>query len=173
MSDCDWDDLAKDNVPPRPGPSMHILRLRAGERVDAVCLSSVFWGVWTHWAGTHSEPHLRAKERCNGCKRGYPRRWKGYLHIWRQDTSTDCFLEFTPTSADKLLKVTCVGGNLRGVPFKAKRSPGGDKGRLTVEVTGTRKPSEILPPEKDPASTLRVLWNLNEPLTSQEVPGCD
>lgn len=151
------DQLNLEHVPPQPGPRMPIIRIKAGERIGVVILSPSIWGLWTHWAGNHSLPCFAEKSQCEGCKRGLPRRWKGYVHVVVENERRQGFLELTPLSAESLLMQSEKGRPLRGYRFEIKRLAG-DKARMHVRSTHPDPSPFGLPHHQDPQSTLMRLW---------------
>lgn len=151
------------NDPPRPGPDMSIVRLRAGQKVTVVVLSKQIWGCYTHWAGRYSTPCYADKSRCPGHKQGLPLRWKGYLHVWDYNIRDDYFLELTPTACHNLLDQVGRGMDLRCQRLMIERGKG-DKARLYVSVqTPHDKISDKpLPEAKDPFKTLCRLWGIED-----------
>jgi hypothetical protein len=151
--------LNRQDRPPRPGPEIEVLRIKAGATGQCIILSESLWGVWTHWNGRASEPCYSEKKDCSGCKRGYPKRWKGYLHVWDCFARREAFLELTPQSADHVL---CQAGadSLRGYRFQFQRGKG-DKARLTVTLLPSVQ-LQNMPEPKDPYKVLAYLWNIDE-----------
>jgi len=156
--------INRQDRPPVGGPEMLVLRLKANQSLDAICISPSLWGCYTHWNGRCSEPCFGEKAKCPGHKRGLPVRWKGYLHVWDCRKKRQCFVELTPTSADDLLGQVGDGVILRGMRFVLTRQSG-DKARLTVSVLeGERYAVDVgkLPTPKDPFKTLAKLWGIDD-----------
>lgn len=148
------------HVPPPPGPETEILRIPGGEKRTCLILSRAFWGVWTHWDGHRTEPCLGEGASCPGHKKGYPSRWKGYLHVWLVHQAKEAFLEVTPGLAERIKDVLPQGKPFRGETIIVSRGKG-DKARLYADacklrVTDTAK----LRPERDPERVLCYLWNV-------------
>lgn len=162
--------LNREDQPPRAGPVLPILRVRAGELLPCTVLSTNLWGCWTHWAGDRSEPCLLPKIGCPGCKRGLPKRWKGYLHIYSHSHNREGFLELTPASAEQLELQCPDQGQYRGLRIDAKRSPGGNRGRLNLSILRRLEETSHLPPPKDPMKTLNFLWGIHDALDEQHPP---
>jgi hypothetical protein len=128
------------------------------------------WGVYTHWAGNHSEPCYDNKKQCPGHKRGLPLRWKGYVHVFNQVTRNEEFLEFTPTSAKQLLDQFGESNPLRGNRVQMVRGRG-DKARLTLTAltaATVTNPGIILPEPKDPYETLCKLWGITDLVLNEQ-----
>ena len=147
--------------PPRSGPEMLIRRLKASQSIHCTVLSQSLWGVWTHWNGARSEPCYAEKKECPGCKRGLPKRWKGYLHVVDNMANSTMFLELTPSAAEKILAVLGEADSLRGNRMKVARLAG-DKARLVVELMLPFKDVDSLPKSQDPYCTLKKLWGIEE-----------
>jgi hypothetical protein len=156
----------RQNVPPRPGPKIEIRRLRAGQTSTVVILSKSVWGVWTHWNGKVTEPCYEEKKKCPGCKKGLPKRWKGYLHCYDFNRRDECFVELTPISADAMACQVQAGDSLRGYRFRLQRA-NGDKARLSVTLLPSVEIPD-LPAEKDVQVVLCRLWELDGSVAVQE-----
>jgi hypothetical protein len=146
-------------VPPPPGPRDEVRRLKAGDEIHFCVLSRALWGVWTHWDGARSFPCHREKVKCQGCTAGVSARWKGYLHVFVTGERKDVFLELTPKSAELVQSQADDANDLRGISYSMSRGKG-DKARLRVIRIFGRLKGEDLPPEKDPAPVLIVLWQM-------------
>jgi hypothetical protein len=153
--------------PPRPGPAMPILRVKAGQEMHFVILSESLWGIWTHWAGNRSEPCFAENATCPGHKRGLPRRWKGYLHVWHIDKRLEAFIELTPTAAHCLLDQAGKNCSLRGLRLKLRRT-GASNGRLLVNLLPANPSMEGFAQPKDPESILCKLWGVDRIITGRE-----
>ena len=148
------------NVPPS-GPETPIVRVKTSGEHHFRILSRSYYGLWIHWNGQRSEGCFEDRQECSGCKRGLPRRWKGYLHcLAAERNGADCFLELTPVAITSLLAQCPKGESLRGLRLNVRRTSGGEKGRLRVLVLGDINPGKGLIEEKDPYNTLRKLWGL-------------
>jgi hypothetical protein len=152
------------HTPPPNGPELLIVRLKAGKKLLCVILSQSLWGVWTHWNGARSEPCFQERAHCNGCKRGLPKRWKGYLHVWDLERRRQVFVELTPVAAESINSQVGLGSVLRGYRVTLERMKG-DQSRLIVHVHPMHTDSDTLPPAKDPAGTLTKLWG-----TDRQIP---
>lgn len=147
---------------------MLIHRLRAAERLDCTILSPSVWGVWTHWNGVKSEGcYGEQKNDCDGCKRGLPRRWKGYLHVVSHATRTEFFLELTPLVDDMIKHHAPTGQALRGMMFRFERLKG-DKARVRVTYSGCDHSGNALPKHEDPERVLRTLWGEFQVVTDDQ-----
>jgi hypothetical protein len=157
------EDLNRQDTPPKPGPARPIIRVQGDEPTIVHIASNRLWGVWTHWDGHRSQPCFQANEECEGCKKGHPKRWKGYLHAWSVKLKREIFLELTPTTAENLLAQLPNGQDLRGLWIKCSRVNGQRQARIKVEII---EPPNSWPtmkmPLKDPRETLDLLWGLND-----------
>ncbi len=156
--------IVTQHVPPNGGANPFVRRLKAGNTLLAIVLSRSLWGCWVHWDGRRTSPHLAEQKTCPGCRRGNPKKWLGYLHIYNQNTAHVEFLELTPLSARLVLDSLSEGEDLRGNRFKFERGKG-DKARIKVELIAhysTLKVGKELPPAADPLPTLAELWGCGE-----------
>lgn len=148
-------------APPAPAVRKDVIRVTTAESHQFVCLSASIWGQGVHWSGNRTQECLKERKlECEGCKRGLPWKWKGYLHVATPENRWDGFLELTPTACILLESQLPKDKSLRGVIFKIRRTKGGAKGRYIVEVLDRRISEEELPQSKDPFDTLRFLWTV-------------
>jgi hypothetical protein len=147
-------------VPPRPGPEIYILRLKGAERFTFTVYSHAIFGVWVHWSGGKSSPHYTDADRCPGCARQEPKRWKGFVHCYCHEKKQEVFLELTPASAHSLLDQLAVGETLRGQGIFVNRTKG-DNGRLLIRVMNPCREPEKLPEAKDPQESLMRIWGIH------------
>jgi hypothetical protein len=158
------DDLDIDGTPPPPGPKRFIRRIKANESFTFLCYSAVWWALWTHWDGSRSQPHFKRKDRCDGCKRGLPKRWKGYLDVYNSDTKQREFLECPPGVAEQFELALPRGENFRGQRFTVKRGLG-QKARCRVNFhahISVAKPGHVMPKPEDPCDILLSLWGFTD-----------
>lgn len=165
-------DLRRDDVPPPAGPEAEIVRIKSANPHWFVILSASLWGVWTHWNGKRSEPCTGdTKLVCEGHKREYPLRWKGYLYCYSHEHRKHVFLELTPVAAQSILDQLPTGENLRAYRLEMKRSSDAKGSRLKATVhPPLRKPDE-LPKAEDPERHLWKLWNSARGIDSSEKKG--
>ena len=151
--------------PKKPGPQTKILQLKAGERIDGVILSEKIWGVVTHWndgrgkKGRSQRCTQLETGECIGCSNQLPARWKGYLYILDFLRKGEMFVELTQGAAEKVGQEVGEHQSLRGLRVKANRTPGGNTGRLLVEISLWPGDREKLPQEKNPEPILEELWS--------------
>lgn len=153
-------ELNRDDRPPKAGPKWWIERIGAGREGLFTIFSRNIFGVWTHWQLHGSQPCFNRKEDCEGCKRNFPRRWKGYLHAYDHHAKRQCFLEITPIVAESIQQQLGEDQPVRGYRLKMKRG-NGPKARVKVEVLAPLGGGPELVEEKFPEETLRKLWSLN------------
>lgn len=151
--------LDRDDRPPRSGPAFEIKRLKAHAAIH-ICILAPIWATWTHWNGRSSEPCFKDHKQCNGHKRGYPRRWKGYVHCVDTATGDEVFLELTPLACHGLLAQLGRNTPLRGQRMRVKRG-GGDRARLEIVVSPPHPEPDTLPAPKTPFFVLCKLWGLD------------
>ena len=156
-------ELDKSGSPGKTGPEIWVRRLVAGEEIDIAICSPAPWPIWTHWCGNHSEPCYTPHEQCPGHRRGYPRRWKGYLAIVNHTARRLEFLEITAKAADSLKELAGEGNSLRGLRVKARRGKG-DKARLAFSSLPewSQYTQAKLPADVDPEKTLVRLWGMDD-----------
>jgi hypothetical protein len=155
-------DFSRQDLPPKSGPKWWIERIAAGSGGMFTVFSRSIYGVWTHWGLYGSSPCLSERSKCDGCKARWPRRWKGYLHVYDFHNKRQCFLEITPAVAESISEQ--MGGRLEGVSLRGYRLQlrrgNGAKARLKVEVLAGLKDGPELPEEQSPEETLVKLWKM-------------
>lgn len=156
-------------LPPRVGPEIYILRLKANQLYTFTIFSPSMWGIFVHWNGKKSEPHFTQEDRCPGCISRRPKRWKGFLHCFCHELGQEVFLELTPASAHSLIGQLGSAGTMRGNRIQAKRGKG-DNGRLIITVLTAVTSPDALGPAKDPQESIMALWGFPEdhPLSGKE-----
>jgi hypothetical protein len=150
-------------LPPSPRTKGIILRVTTAESQQFVCLSKVPYGQLQHWWGNRSHECKGDKGLCEGCKRGWAGRWKGYLHVQAPTTGPDTWLEITATAWEMLLSQLPHGEDFRGAIFRIRKTKGGAKGRYVCEVLERRIPNDELPQAKDVRPLLQFLWSCKRP----------
>lgn len=160
----------RQDEPPPPGPNMTVRRIRALQRLQFVLLGQP-WGTWTHYNGRSTEPCLKPKKECPGCKRQLAHRWKCYIHVWNLQRQTDEFLELTPASRAQLDDQLPTGEPYRGQRIEVARGKG-DKSRLTVLLLPAVPVHGKMPESKDPYKLLCKLWGFPQ-ITEEKPPQSD
>lgn len=178
--------LNRQNLPPKPGPRLHLWRIEAGPGFRGQIVSCSLFGVWTHWDGHRSrectatipqpgentdreidgevaqqismQAPTMLSESCIGHKEQWPLRWKGYLFVWNSRAEQFGFLELTPGGATELLRQAPSHGNLRGLLLKAERHGKSIRSKVAIELTQGVGDPNALPAAVDPEDTLRALW---------------
>jgi len=144
--------------PPANARKKDVIRVVTTESRPFVCLSHSVWGQHIHWFARRSHECTRDFKTCNGCQRGWPDRFKGYLHVADWGLKWDGFLELTQTACGDLITQASPGRTLRGLRFKVSKTKGGPKGRYLVQVIEGYASDESLIQPLDPIDTLRFLW---------------
>ncbi len=160
--------LNRQDRPPPPGPRVKIIRVKSIESHMFAILSKQIWGVWTHWNGRASEPCTGdSKTTCEGHKREFPLRWKGYLCCLGPNNSEQCFLELTPQAATDLLAQLPTGVVLRAYRLDMRRTSNTRGARYKVTVWPPLIAPEYLPGDSDPERELSRLWGSHSPFKDQ------
>lgn len=162
-------DNVRGALPPAPKIRMEIVRVTSHESHTFICYSKAIWGQYVHWYARRTHECTQDKTKvCEGCAKGWPTKWKGYLHVQNIAASWNGFLEITDTAFLLIDKQLGDNKNLRGLRFRLSRTKGGPKGRYLVEVYTDRIPDAELPIEKDPYDTLKYLWSCKRPAGQAE-----
>ena len=148
---------------PKPGPAQVLVQLGAGEWIDCLICSEQYLGVQTHWchhAGKKGRSQRCTEEEgeCQGCTQRWPKRWKGFLHVYDLGRKKDCFVEITPGIGADLDLQCPPGETLRGLRLKMRRGEAGKKTRVEVVLSPWTGSLDGLPDEKDPLPLLESLW---------------
>ncbi len=151
-------DLFRGALPPAPKSKMDVVRVTSSESHTFIVFSRSFFGQFVHWWGNRTHECLSQKKMtCEGCQRGWPVKFKAYLHVRRLSADWEGFVELTDTAARLIEAQVPEGSNLRGCKIRIGRTKGGAKGRYIIEVYESRLPEDQLREEKDPYATLRQL----------------
>lgn len=151
-------------LPPEGKPTLHLKRLKAGEEVVCHVCSKAVWGLNTHWAGNHSIPCFKDKKKCDGCKKGLPRRWKGFLHIITCADRRQFLVELTSQATVLFHDQIPDKCDIRGLRIRLYRGRGGDNSRLRCELYGDKSITLRLPDPADPLPTLQKIWRMEDGL---------
>jgi len=155
--------LCTQGVPPKPGPRIEIVRLKANQTAELTIYSPAVHGIWTHWIGSVSAPCWEPRAKCEHCKNNAPRRWKGYLFCWHQGLSDNIFIELTPASTKSIMDVVGPVASLRGYRMFLQRG-NGDKAWLKVVLRSRFQDvsDSVMPDDVSPEKTLRQLWGVSD-----------
>lgn len=147
-----------EGVGPAKGPEMKVIRLKGSQVMNCIVLSSKLWGFWIHWdhITRRSEPHFENEELCQGCQGKKPKYLKYYLHVFSM-THGQCFVELTEEAARQFQNLLEGEPTYRGQLIEFRRTAA-NNGRLLCKFSESMAPRANLPKEKDPESTLRLLW---------------
>lgn len=143
---------------PKPGPRVEIVRITSAERQLFFILGSAVFGQQIHWYGGRSHECRADKGECENCKRGWPSKWKGYLHAIRQSDNQEVFIELTPAACHTLDSLIPESESYRGKVLNFSKTKGGAKGRFVIQVTSNTFNLRDAPAEADPVNVLRYLW---------------
>lgn len=146
-------------TPPRPGPSVNIVRVKTEQGQKFLCLSTAVFGQWIHFYGNRSHECSADRGDCDRCRQGWPRKWKGYVHAVQLSDNERVFVEITPAAYSLIVQAIPPGENLRGLILAIGKTKGGAKGRYRIAIEGIRRDPIQLPEEEDPLPVLRYLWN--------------
>jgi hypothetical protein len=146
-------------VPARSRNDHWVERVRPGERLHLVILSQAVFGMEAHWNGARTIECTGEPERCPGCVKSLPIRWKGGAHVYDLSRKESYFVELTPRSVRLLLATLQPGDSLRGVKIDLFRSGPARNSRLVCELKGRAGEVKRLPYEQDPGPIMKWLWS--------------
>lgn len=166
-------ELNRQDTPPAPGPRAKIYRVKTTTRQIFQVLSPVWWGVYVHWNGkTTEECTGNSKVVCEGHKRGFPVKWRGYLHCLHLNNDGEpCFVEFTPDGAAQIEQQRTEGSTLRNYRIDVSRTSNSKGARYRCVLLEPIGNGANLPLAKDPETELRKLWQWGRALDSGTTPG--
>lgn len=150
---------------PRPrdtGPGIWVRRMKANEHGNFVVLGDKIEDYWRHWDGFNTIPCITPHEMCPGHKSQFPRRYKGFLHVWDSTLKQEQFLELTPVAATCVIQSLPPDQSCRGCRLSVKRGAG-KKARMVVTVWQSLTVEEMhgLPPQKNPTPDVLKLWKVD------------
>jgi hypothetical protein len=158
--------LSRDERPPKPGPRIEIVRLKANQSTDLVVYSEKVHGFWIHWCGERSGPCYDPRSECRSCCDGLPRRWKGYLYCWSTAQSDNVFFELTPLAVKSIYDVVGQGCILRGYRMNIQRGNGNKAWmKVTLKSRFQDVSDKVLPDDISPEKTLLQLWGVSDDKT--------
>lgn len=144
-------------LPKREDAMIPILSPRAGECVRAIILSDRFLSVPVHYVCGRTQPCLRIKSLCEGCRRKISRKWKGYAAGVDFSNRRLCLIEITPNavrSCPQLLD----SSDLRGWVVSLMRQGTSSCGKVDAALTDWRKRVNHLPEAFDVQAILLKIW---------------
>jgi hypothetical protein len=137
---------------------MEVIRVTTSERQTFTVYSSSFFGQNVHFFGNRSFECTKDKSACNGCERGWPVKWKGYLHCFDHMKRREVFVELTSAASEMMEALVDPDKPLRGVVVNISKTKGGRYGRYVVSLLSRDIDADKLPEEKDPYPVLKFLW---------------
>lgn len=152
-------------APPQAGPAHQVIQLEGGAIVEGVICSPAVWGVVVHWDGYAGQKGRSQRctmdklQKCIGCEKRLPSRWKGYIHFLDMIVKKEAFLEITPAAFENLELEVPEGRDLRGLRLRAKRAGKASNSRMKLELGLFAGDVSKLPPPRDPEPILETLWN--------------
>jgi len=107
------------------------------------------------------------KEKCLGCKRGWPLKARALLLVVHGPKKKAEFLDLTIESSHELLEIAPVPENLRGLQVMCGRVGLTTRGRINFQLVGMSNEVETLPQDKSPESSCLRLWGQSPELAGQ------
>lgn len=155
-------------LPPDSPKRTSVHRVTTASAQQFVIYSRSIFGQWVHWYGNRSHQCTKEKSACNGCQRGWPSKWLGYLDVHNLMMDERQFLEITLTASKLLIRQAPEGKPLRGLQIRVSKTKGGPKGRYMIDVLPRVLDEPDMPVEKDPLPTLQFLWRAKNQHASDE-----
>lgn len=145
-----------------------ILKILNSTPKQLVCLSVSPYGQWTHWFGGRSDECKQDYAKCVGCQKGWPSRFKVYLHVAAPGEGRFTWVELTREAIDTLTDQIPQATSLRGVQFRISKTKGGAHGRFLIEVLERVIPESELDESLDPKELLNFLWSCKRPARQEQ-----
>ncbi|WLD12649.1 hypothetical protein [Planctellipticum variicoloris] len=149
-----------------PHSNIPILRVKPGFPIRGTILSHDIQGAELHFGG-RSVPHTDPSDLCDGCQRGQPRRWEGYLALWSQGKGSIGVLAIPPGAVPQFAAYLELHGTLRGAVLVATRAGNKPNGRIVAEIARGELAMNQLPREPDVCRILAHIWGLDRTEVSQ------
>lgn len=119
-----------------------IKRAPPDRAITFVVLSHKHYGVYTHYMGGRTTPHL--KENCPCQNELVEPRWMGYVLATLSGSHEDVVFEFPPKAAEIIKKAEGDYPSLRGLVITALRPSGKTNGKVHLTIKNQRfNPAEI------------------------------
>jgi hypothetical protein len=120
-----------------------LMRVEAGGTISGICLSENINGTEIHWWGGRSTPCQG--EGCEACNANNPWRWKGYLFVLAERTSTVAIVEVTAQVLSCRDEYRSRYGSLRGAQLIISRRNKKDNGPLKMAARPSGRDPKTLP----------------------------
>lgn len=151
--------IRRDDVVPRIGPEVPILRILGSATRTYEILSPRIQGFWSHWDGQKTVACVgELPEQCVNCLKKFPLRWKGFLNVWDFARSADAFLELTPYAATSIGNQLGKGESLRGMRLNIRRTSDATRAHLRVELLPALGIDTGRPQWREAEPYVRELW---------------
>ena len=137
-----------------------IRRVKAGERLKLMILSTDIFGVEMHYWGGNSMPCML--KNCPACKAGNESRWYGYVLAVETSKRKHVIWEMTPPAVPPLDDAFKQYKTMRGLLVIAWRFNDKDKGRIETEVKGITVPDDTCSEAFTVWDPLARIWRLKK-----------
>lgn len=135
-----------------------VLYCKFGQRVKVRVTSSHLTSCFTHWIDGRTRPCYTPVCECLGCKRRYPRLWKGFLGGICHFTRQTVIAMLTPHAVRPFrARLEGKDGGVRGALLTMYHMEGDVARKLRISLED--KPFEgVLPDELDVEAQLKWMW---------------
>lgn len=149
----------RDDQIPEGGAATIIRRIKGRSARRYTILSGKVYGYWAHWNGYYTSACTdESGETCEGHKRKWPLKWRGYLHVRDWLTGELVHLELPGGAARQIKSQTIQGQDLRGLVLEVFRTSEAKHSHCRVMVHLGTIPADDLPADKDPTDDVGKLW---------------
>jgi len=146
---------------PDEGAETHkwtIKRAPARKSLVVACVSSVYFGIYTHFVSRRTMPCVRTG--CKGCEGGMRREWHCYFLAQDLKDMRPYVIETTAGGAVPIRQHFLRYGTLRGVQVRLERADDRNNAPVVVTICGTFRKAQDLIEEESIANVLFRIWKV-------------
>lgn len=147
--------------PPGRSKEIWVERLAKTKELSCTILSPEIVGLWVHWNGVFTQPCIKPRSECQGCKDGLPKNGKAFLWVKKDGSAQEMVLELPPETWRRLLKDLGEDNQLRGTRAKFYRAGGKTSQVLfSLNARWEHVATGEMPPARDPLEAVKRLWDM-------------
>lgn len=162
-------------VAPTPGPRIDFWTPLNKMPEPVLILSTRIWAHFIHYdrrtlpCSLETDAKGEILRSCEYCSSGeLPRRWKGYLHVFRQHSATSMFLCLPEGAGNYLQSTYKMDFVYRGLRAYVSRVGGAKNKPLVISIDQHAERQKQLPEELDPGPYLETVFRLRGSLTPRQ-----
>lgn len=146
-------------APPDKKSFIPILSPKVGQKIMAVAISNEILGIDTHYIDNRTRPCVCMENRCEGCLKKLPLRWKAYLGVQDIASGKLGILELTVGAWLDCSELRSKQGKLRGRELLLQRIGKSRTGKVQLMVGRVREDLQ-LQKEFDVFGALATVWGI-------------